>query len=64
MYGESRVREFRVRYLSLRLVSHHRVGGVTNAEAWVGLGVEFWNPPMEAILRCRVKITLNTIWDS
>ena len=34
----------------------------TNA-VWLGLGVNFGNPYMEAILSCRVPRKLNTIWD-
>ena len=46
MYGGSRVRNFRGRYGSWRLVYHHRVGVVTIYAAWVGIGVDFGNPFM------------------
>ena len=55
-------RKYRRRHNSLRLVHHHRVVGVTSTVYWVGIGEEFGNPYMEAILICRVTITLNTIW--
>ena len=37
---------------------------MTTATSWVGLGVDFGNQSMKAILSCEVPITLNTIWDS
>ena len=58
------VRKFRGRHGYWQLVHHHRVGGVTTAAAWVGLGDSFGNPPMEAILSCRVPMKLNTVWDT
>ena len=61
MYGGYRVRYFRVRHRSWRLVQNHRRGGVNTAVAWVGLGVKFGNPYMEAILSCRVPKTLKKI---
>ena len=58
----SRVRNFMVIHGSWQLVHHHRLGGVTNAAAWVGLGDTFGNPYMEAILCCGVPRVLYTIW--
>ena len=60
----SRVRNFRGRHGSWRLVHHHMMGGVTTAAAWVGLGVDFGKPSMEAILSCVLPRILNTIWDT
>ena len=40
---------------------HHRVGGVTAAATWVGIGAAFGNSYMEAILICGVPRKLNTI---
>ena len=47
-----------------RIVHHHRVGGVTTAAAWVGLGDSFGNLPMETMLSCRVLRMLKIIWDT
>ena len=47
-----RVRNFKGRHGYWRLVHHHRVGVVTIAAAWVGLGAAFGNLYMEAILSC------------
>ena len=43
---------------------YHRVGRVTTPVALVGIGVEFGNPSIEAILRSGGPRILNTIWDS
>ena len=43
---------------------YHRVGRVTTPAELVGILMEFGNPSMEAILRCRNPGILNTIWDS
>ena len=59
---ESRVRNFRGRHGSWKLVHHHRVGTVATAAAWVGLWAAFGKPSMEVILRCRFPRTLNIIW--
>ena len=64
MYVGSRVRNFRVRYGSWRLVHHYRVGGATTNAAWVVIWAAFGNPSMEDILRCRVPSILNTILDT
>ena len=64
MHGGYRVGYLRGRHVSWLLVHHHRVGGVTTTEAWVGLGVDFENPSIESILSCVVPSNLNTIWDS
>ena len=60
----SRARKFRGRYGSWQLVHQHRVGGVTTASAWVGLGANFGNRSMEAMLSCGFPITLNKIWET
>ena len=60
----SRVRNFRVINGPWRLVHHHRVGVLTTVAAWMGLGEDFGNPYMEAILSCGVLSTLNKIWDT
>ena len=60
MYGGYRVRYFRVSHTSWRLVKNHRRGGVNTAVAWVGLGVKFGNPYMEAILNYGVPRAFNT----
>ena len=60
----SRVRNFRGRYGSCRLVHHHRVEGVTNTAEWVRLGEAFGNPSTEAIASCGVPRALSTIWDT
>ena len=62
MYLGYRVRNFRVRHGSWQQVHHHMVGGVNTAAAWERLGGDFGDLSMEAILVCRVSITLNTIW--
>ena len=49
----SRVRNFRGRHGYWKLVHQHRVGMVTTAAAWVGLGAAFGNLSMEAILSCK-----------
>ena len=46
-----------------KVVHHHRVEGVTTASSWVGLGTDFGNPYIEAILSCVFTRTLNKIWD-
>ena len=60
----SRVISSRRIHGSCQLVYHHRVGVVTTAEVWVGIGAAFWNPSIESILSCVVPRTLNTIWDT
>ena len=64
MYVESRDRNFRGRHRLCKLFNQHRVGGVTTAAAWFGIGASFENPYMEAILICGVLRKLNTIWDT
>ena len=59
-----RVRNFRGRNGSWKLVHHHRVGRVNTVAAWVGLGDAFGNPYIEAILSCGFMRTLNKIWDT
>ena len=56
-----RVRNLRGRHRYWQLVHHHRVGGVTNVELWVGIAADFGNQSIEAILSCRFPRTLNTI---
>ena len=31
--------------------------------SWVGLGMDFGDPPVEVILICWVQINLSTVWD-
>ena len=57
----SRVRNFRGRHGSWQLVNHQRVGGVTTAAVWTGIGSAFRKPSMEVIISCRVPKTLKTI---
>ena len=64
MYVGSIVINFRVINGYWRIVHHHRVGGVTTAAAWVGLGDSFGNLPMETMLSCGVLRTLKIIWDT
>ena len=64
MSGRTRVREFRRRHVYWKLVHNHKMGRVTKYSARVGLGVDFGNPSIEAILICGVAITLKMIWDS
>ena len=40
------------------------MGGATTAAAWVGLGADFGNPSIKAILSCGVPRILNKIWDT
>ena len=61
MSVRSRVRKFRGRQDSWKLVHNHRMGVVTTSAVWVGTGVAFENLSMEVMLRCRVKRTLNKI---
>ena len=60
----SRVRNFRGIHGSWLLVHQHRMGVVTTAVAWVGLGDDFGNPSMEAILSGVDTRTFNTICDT
>ena len=59
-----RFRNFRGIHGSWKLVHHHRVGKVTTAALWVGLGDAIGDRSMEDILICGVPRTLYTIWDT
>ena len=50
MFGGTRDRDLRIRNVSWMSVHHHRVWGVTISEAWVGMGVDFVESSMEALL--------------
>ena len=52
IYGGYRIRDFRGRHGSWRILHHHRVGGVTTSAAYVELWVHFGTLSMEAILVC------------
>ena len=60
MFGGYGSRKLRVIHEPFRKVHHHRVGGVTTTSAWAGLGVNFGNPYMEAILNYGVPRAFNT----
>ena len=46
MSARSRVRNFRGKHGSWRILYHHRMGGVATTTEWVRLGVAFGNPSM------------------
>ena len=64
MTGGTIDKEFNIHHGSYICVHHHRMVGMTTTTAWVGMGVDFRNPSMEAILSCGAPRKFNNIWDS